>query len=124
MPLTAEQRAALANHPEPSAASLRAIPPLNPATTKFFPRGPEGLRQAMEYMRAKRGRPKKGEASPGSVTKSLRLSAAEWTALGQLAKRKHTTVHALLREAVTRKLAEESAQAGPAPKPSKKRRTG
>ncbi len=123
VPLTAEQRAALANHPEPSAASLREIPPLNLETAKFFPRGPEGLRQAMEYMRAKRGRPKKGEVAAGSSPRSLRLSDAEWAAVDQLAQRLHTTPHALLQKAVRRELAEGAAPAQ-APAKSRKRKVG
>jgi len=109
VPLTAEQLAALANHPEPSAGSLRKVPPVNIETALTFGRGPEAMRAGFEYLRAKRGRPKKGEASPGSATKTLRLTAAEWAALEALASKRHTTLHALLRKAARRELAESAA---------------
>lgn len=99
--LTAEQRRVIREQPEPSAASLREIPELDVANARYFGRGPEGLRAALEYSRAKRGRPKKGEAAPGSTTKSLRMTAAEWAALERIAKKRGIALHALLRESLT-----------------------
>lgn len=126
VPLTAAQRAALANHPEPSAKSLAALPALDMDKAMTFGRGPEALRAGFEYLRAKRGRPKKGEAAPGSKPRSVRFGDAEWAALKQCAKRRQTTVHALLRNAVARELAEESGPSEPAraPTPRRKRKAG
>jgi hypothetical protein len=122
VPLTAAQLAALADHPEPSAKSLRKVPPLDIGNAMTFGRGHDALRAGFEYLRAKRGRPKKGEQAVGTKSRSLKLSNVEWSLLEQRAKRQRTTVHALLRRAVARELAE----AEPAPMPStrRKRKTG
>jgi hypothetical protein len=66
----------------------------------FVRRGPDGLKEVLAYARAKRGRPRKGEASPGSSVKSLRMTAAEWAALERIAKKRGITLHALLHEAL------------------------
>jgi macrodomain Ter protein organizer (MatP/YcbG family) len=69
-----------------------------------FGRGPVALERALDWSRAKRGRPKQGEKPAGTVTRSLRLPEAAWKALEQIAKRQGTTVHALIRQAITEKL--------------------
>lgn len=106
--LTAEQRRIIAEQPEPSAASLREIPELDIKNARFFGRGPEGLQAALEYMRAKRGRPKKGETATGTSTKSIRLATTEWAELERIAKKRRITLHALVRES----LAETRRKAG------------
>jgi hypothetical protein len=100
--LTSEQRRILREQPEPSAASVKAIPEV--LNGKYMGRGAEGIAAALDYMRAKRGRPKKGEVSPSSSVKSVRLTAAEWAALEDIAKSQRITLHALLRRAVRREL--------------------
>lgn len=89
---------------EPSAASLREIPPVDLSKTVSFGRGPEALRRALDWSRTKRGRPPKGERAAGTVTRSLRLPEAAWKALEKAARRRKTTVHALIREAIAEKL--------------------
>lgn len=89
---------------EPSAASLREIPPIDFSKAISFGRGPEALQRALTWARAKRGRPKKGERAAGTVTRSLRLPEAAWKALEKAAKRQGTTVHALIRQAIAEKL--------------------
>jgi hypothetical protein len=91
-------------HKEPSAASLREIPPLDFSKTIEFGRGPEALKRALEWARSKRGRPKKGEKPAGTITRSVRLPEAAWKALEKAAKKEGTTVHALIREAIAKKL--------------------
>jgi len=89
---------------EPSAASLREIPPVDLSRTVSFGRGPEALRRALDWSRTKRGRPRKGEQAAGTVTRSLRLPEAAWKALEKAARKQKTTVHALIRQAIAEKL--------------------
>jgi hypothetical protein len=98
-PLTAEQKAALGKQRPPSKASLREMPEVD-FSTGFVRRGPDGLREVLAHARAKRGRPKKGEVAAGSSPRSVRLPDADWAALEVLAKKRGTTVHAILRESV------------------------
>lgn len=90
---------------EPSAASLREIPPIDFSKSVSFGRGPAALQRAIDWSRGKRGRPKKGEKATGTVTRSLRLPEAAWIALEKAARRQGTTVHALIRQAIAEKLA-------------------
>jgi hypothetical protein len=126
VPLTSAQKAALASHKGPSKKSLQAIPEVDFENAAIIGRGDEGQREVLAYMRAKRGRPKKGEQFSLSTTRSLRLTEATWQALEHQAKQQHTTVHALLRNAVARELAEKSGPSEPAraPTPRRKRKTG
>lgn len=100
VPLTDAQRRALANHVGPSEESLREIPEVDFDRAAVVGRGDEGQRQVLEYLRARRGRPKKGEERNPAVTRTLRLTEATWKALERRAAQQRTTVHALLREAV------------------------
>jgi hypothetical protein len=104
VPLTPAQKAALASHKGPSRKSLQAIPEANFENAAIIGRGDEGQREVLAYLRAKRGRPKKGEPQSRATTRSLRLTEATWQALERVAKQRHTTVHALLREAVAETL--------------------
>jgi hypothetical protein len=56
-------------------------------TTGIVGQGPDRYRAVLDYARAKRGRPKKGETAAGTSTKSLRLTEAEWSLLEKRAKR-------------------------------------
>lgn len=89
---------------EPSAASLREIPPVDSTNAVYLGRGAEGLAKALAWSRSKRGRPKKGERAEGTVTRSVRLPKAAWKALEAIAKKSDTTVHALIREAIADEL--------------------
>lgn len=89
----------------PSEASLRDIPPLQEDDVIEFGRGKAGLKRALAWSRAKRGRPKKGEAAEGTSTRSVRLPIKVWDELEREAERRGVTLHALLREAVARTLA-------------------
>lgn len=88
---------------EPSAESLREIPPLDPETTISFGRGPEGLRRLRAYqelMQPRPGRPKKGERASGSSGRSVRLPDAVWAELERLADARGVSAHALMRQAI------------------------
>jgi hypothetical protein len=85
---------------EPSAESLREIPPMKPGTYTVF-KGPGALERALSTARAMRmGRPKKGAKAVGTATKSLRLSKDEWAELERVAEKRRTTLHAIMRDAV------------------------
>ena len=90
---------------EPSAASLREIPPVDFEASVSFGRGPAALRRALDWARVKRGRPKKGQKAAGTVTRSLRLPVVAWKALEKAARQRGITVHALIRQAIAEKLA-------------------
>jgi hypothetical protein len=89
----------------PSKASLQAIPPLDERTAITFGRGPEGLRKALEWARARRGRPRDGDAPEGSRVKSVRFSDRLWDELERTAKKRGVSVHAAMREAIVKWLA-------------------
>jgi len=89
---------------EPSAASLREIPPVDFTKSVSFGRGPAALQRALDWSRVKRGRPKKGEKAAGTVTRSVRLPEVAWRALEKAARRQGITVHALIRQAIAEKL--------------------
>ena len=122
VPLTDEQRAALGKQRPPSKASLREMPEVDISKAEIVGRGPEGLRAVLAHVRAKRCRPKKGEVAAGSSPRSVRLRDVEWAALEALASKRHTTLHALLRKAARRELAEDGAQPEPAASPAKARK--
>ena len=81
----------------PSAASLREIPELDLTTAISFGRGPDGLRNALKFMAATRGRPRKGDQPAGSSTRSLRLTDAAWAELERRADDLDMPLHKLLR---------------------------
>jgi predicted DNA-binding ribbon-helix-helix protein len=73
---------------------------MEPGTYTVF-KGPGALDRALKAARASRlGRPKKGSQAVGTAAKSLRLSNDQWAALEDLARKRRTTLHALLRKAV------------------------
>lgn len=73
---------------------------MEPGTYAVF-KGPGALDRALAAARAARmGRPKKGAKAVGTAAKSLRLGNDQWAALELLAKKRHTTLHAIMREAV------------------------
>jgi len=83
---------------EPSAASLRAIPPLDLATATSRP-NPFIGRLATEA-RTRRGRPKRGTETGGSTTRGIRFSDSAWERLKQCAEAEGVSLHAYLRAAV------------------------
>ncbi len=92
-------------HEEPSAESLREIPPIDFSKTIHFGRGPEGLRKALEWARGKRGRPRAGELPEGSRVKSVRFPDRLWDELERTAKQRGVSVHEAMREAIVKWLA-------------------
>jgi len=90
---------------EPSAASLKEIPPADPKHTLYFGRGPEGLRKLREHVSRKRGRPKKGATAEGTATKTVRFPIKVWEELERSAKKRGVSVHAAMREAIAKWLA-------------------
>lgn len=83
-------------HEEPSAESLREIPPADLASSVRFGRGTDGMRRAMEYARATRGRPRNGEKAAGSSARSLRLSDDAWAEIERAAEQRKVPVSRLL----------------------------
>jgi hypothetical protein len=92
-------------HEEPSAESLREIPPIDPETAISFGRGAEGLARAREFsalMRSRSGRPRRGAPAPGSAGRTVRLPDAVWAELERFAGKRGATAHAIMREAIVR----------------------
>jgi len=96
---------------EPSAESLREIPPIDPKTAVSFGRGEEGLKLARGWSRAVRGRPRKGTQALGTSTRSVRLQDDEWAALDEFAKARGIKSHAAMREAIVHWLARSQIKA-------------
>ena len=68
-------------------------------------RGPEGLRRALDVMRAsKRGRPSKDAATQKTRAKSVRLPEAVWVEIARRAKREGVSDNAVVRDAIARML--------------------
>jgi hypothetical protein len=88
-------------HEEPSAESLREIPPIDFSKTVHFGRGPEALQRGLEWARARRGRPPKGETAEGTRTKTIRFPEKLLTELERTAEKRGVTLHAAMREAIT-----------------------
>ena len=97
--------------PEPSAESLREIPPLDRASSPSFGRGEEALNLARGWSRAIRGRPKKGTQANGTSTRSVRLQKAEWEALDAFANARGIKPHTAVREAIIHWLARSQLKA-------------
>lgn len=85
---------------EPTSRSLKEIPELDFSTAIVLGRGHEGLKRARVLMNAKRGRPRKGARPDGSTPRSIRFSDRMWRDLERRAKRRHVSLHALLREVI------------------------
>lgn len=84
----------------PSAASLREIPEVDLKTTLVLGRGDAGLTRARAFLKAARGRPPEGQQAPGSSPRSIRFSDAMWRQLEREARKRRTTLHALLRDVI------------------------
>jgi hypothetical protein len=82
---------------EPSAASLRDVPELDPATTVKFGRGMAAMRDVIDFMNTVRGRPKHGAKAAGSSVRSLRLTDQAWAELERRAEQLGMPLHKLLR---------------------------
>jgi len=97
-------------HDGPSASSLAALPELDLSRVTA-----RKSRYAMELKQLEtgRGRPKKGQGFGPSPARSVRLPQSVWTALEQAADGANTTVHALLRLAVSKLLEADLAGGGP-----------
>jgi hypothetical protein len=86
---------------EPSAASLKDIPPLK--SPVFIGRGKEGLRRVHELAEARRrGRPVKGQTPEGTVAKTVRLPQSTYDELVRLAEALGISTHVALRKAVAK----------------------
>ena len=112
---------------EPSAESLREIPELGPDAVRLG-RGEEGRRMAHGFMKAVRGRPRKGTKAAGTSVRSMRLQEAEWEALDAFASRREMTSHAAMREAVVQwlarsQLALDAKEQAPKPAPRRRQRS-
>jgi hypothetical protein len=96
-------------HDEPSRESLAAIPEADLASARARP-NPWASRaaEAVARMQRGKGRPPRGRELGPTPTRSIRLPQPIWDALEAEAKAAGTTVHALLREAVTTYLLERT----------------
>ena len=84
---------------EPGVAAMREMPEFD--FSKSTGRGGEGLRKALELMRAsKRGRPRKDSVSRETQAKSVRLPAWAWEEIARRAKMFKTTDNAVLRDVI------------------------
>ncbi|BDG09231.1 hypothetical protein [Anaeromyxobacter paludicola] len=85
---------------EPSAASLRDIPPVDFDHARVR-RNPYAARVASEgVVHLGRGRPKKGTETGPTVPRSVRFPAKLWTLLEEKAKAEGLTLHSALRNAI------------------------
>jgi uncharacterized protein (DUF4415 family) len=96
-------------HDEPSPESLAEVPEADFSSLRAR-RNPYASRaaEAIEKMQLGRGRPPRGRELGPTPTRSIRLPQAVWDALDAEARRTRSTVHALLREAVTTFLMERT----------------
>jgi hypothetical protein len=85
-------------HDGPSSGSLEALPEVDFAHVRAR-KSPYA--DALQQLKIGRGRPKKGQELGPSPVRSIRLPVTVWTALDQAARGSNTTVHALLRLAVS-----------------------
>ena len=84
---------------EPSAAAMREMPEFD--FSKSTGRGAEGMRKALEIMRAsKRGRPRRDSVSRETQAKSVRLPAWAWEEIARRAKMLKMTDSAVLRDVI------------------------
>ncbi len=89
----------------PSKASLREMPEANDSNSIVFGRGPEARKKALEFVRAQRGRPRKGVEAEGTAVKSLRLPLKVWQDVERAAEARGVSIHAAMREAIAKWLA-------------------
>lgn len=91
---------------EPSAASLREMPAVDLKATKWH-RNPHAARIATEGIQTPgRGRPRKGEETGPTVPRSIRFPVGVWKQLERRAKADGLTLHAAVRAAIARWMAE------------------
>jgi hypothetical protein len=95
-------------HDRPSASSLVDMPEAD-FTSARARRNPYASRaaEAVARMQSGKGRPQRGSEVGPTPTRSIRLPDAVWRALEEHARRRGTTVHALLRDAVARYVASQ-----------------
>lgn len=86
-------------HDGPSTTSLAAMPEADFARGRPR-RNPYASRATEPSLSYGRGRPAAGTSAGPTQVRSLRLPQAMWDALESQARKRHTTVHALLRELV------------------------
>lgn len=89
-------------HDEPSERSVTEIPEVD-LTAARVRRNPYASRaaEALANLQVGRGRPRDGYGTGPTTPRSIRLPQSVWDALEAEARRSGTTVHALLRKAVT-----------------------
>ncbi|HEX7838190.1 MAG TPA: hypothetical protein VF469_12035 [Kofleriaceae bacterium] len=89
-------------HDEPSAPSLAELPEVDFSQVQARRNAYAGrARRAVLQLKAGRGRPRRGQEVGPTPTRSIRLPMTVWEALEDAARDTGTTVHALLRLAVT-----------------------
>lgn len=88
-------------HEGPSGASLEAIPEADFATARVR-KNPYAARieKTGIVLQVGRGRPRRGDETGPTVTKSVRLPPAVWAKLEKRARAEGVAVHALLRRAL------------------------
>lgn len=96
------KKGALVVHDGPSPTSLAELPEadfsrVQPRRSSYADRA----RHALLQLKAGRGRPKRGQEIGPTPARSIRLPTTVWEALEAAARDANTTVHALLRLAVT-----------------------
>ena len=95
---------------EPSAASLREMPEVDLKTAKWH-RNPYAARIAIEGIQLPgRGRPRKGAETGPTVPRSIRFPQSVWKQLERRAKADGLTLHAAVRAAIVRWMAEGTAR--------------
>ena len=100
-------------HDGPTRESLAAVREVDYSVAKAR-RNPYASRvaEALSRMEPGRGRPPRGREVGPTPARSVRLPADVWKALEDEAHAEHTTVHALLRKAVSRYLLGDGGPAG------------
>jgi len=89
-------------HDEPSARSLADLPEVDFSRAQVRRSSYAGrARRALMQLKASRGRPKRGQEIGPTPARSIRLPTTAWEALEAAARDANTTVHALLRLAVS-----------------------
>jgi hypothetical protein len=105
-------------HDEPSSRSLEDAPEVDFRRVKARA---NPYAEELSRLKAGRGRPKKGQEIGPTPARSIRLPVTLWAALEAAARDSNTTVHALLRLAVTH-LLESNRFEGPAARSAGRRR--
>lgn len=89
-------------HEEPSAASLREIPPIDPEKSISFGRGADGFRRARAFTALMREHMRKGGAARASSRRTLSLDDAVWSQLDRMAEAQGLSARALVRNVIVR----------------------